>query len=154
MFRNKIRSAGIGTSPLSSRRTAPRGPTSTPPIFRTTWLLTNSCCRSTSFTRTTLRPWTSIICWSSRSRLSRKVPSDSEPLGQSFIGVEECIPPLMLVIAAKASMRSPDLVLTTKAATRAESSWGCMATSRTRPLAPAESNTGAPNSSVRASFDI
>ena len=41
-----------------------------------TWLLTGVDSISTSLTRTTLRPWTSMICWSRRSRLSSSTPSD------------------------------------------------------------------------------
>ena len=64
--------------PLASRRMAPRAPTSTATTLRTTWLLTGVESSSTSLTRTTLRPWTSMICWSSRSRLSSSTPSDGD----------------------------------------------------------------------------
>ena len=43
---------------------------------RSRWLLTGVDSSSTSLTRTTLRPWMSMICWSSRSRLSSSRPSD------------------------------------------------------------------------------
>ena len=54
-----------------------------------------------------------------------------------------------------ADMRSPPLVLTIKTATRARSSCGTRATSRTRPQRlPAVSNTAVPSSSVSAKVNI
>ena len=68
--------AARGASPLSSLRMAPRRPTSTWPILIFRVPLAGSARRSTSFTRTTLRPLTSMICWSSRSRSSSSIPSE------------------------------------------------------------------------------
>ena len=51
-----------GAKPLSRRRSAPRNPTSTWPILSFRLPLVCPRRRSTSLTRTTLRPWTSIIC--------------------------------------------------------------------------------------------
>ena len=56
------------------RRGRRRRPTTT---FSSRWLLTGVDSSSTSLTRTTLRPWTSMICWSRRSRLSSSTPSEA-----------------------------------------------------------------------------
>ena len=53
---SKVRSAALGTAPFRRRRTAPRAPTSTEEIFKICCSPTVSPYRSTSLTRTTLRP--------------------------------------------------------------------------------------------------
>ena len=65
------------------------------------------------------------------------------------------IPPLIEVTDTKGSSRSPVLVLMISTATRARSSCGTSATSRTLPQRlPAVSNTGVPSSSVSAKVSM
>ena len=107
--RSRARKATSGTTPFSSRRTAPRAPTSTEPTFSTGRLATVSWCRSTSLTRTTLRPRTSMTCWSSRSRPSRSRPSAPSLWAQSAVGASVRMPPLIEVTETNGSRRSPVL---------------------------------------------
>ncbi len=153
IFLSSARNAGAGTNPRSSRRTAPRAPTSTDAMRSATCPSKGSSFRSTSLTRTTLRPWTSMICWSSRSRVSSSMPSEPTNGGHSDTAVRALIPPLIEAICPNPSRRSPLLVRTMSAETRVASSCGQNATSRTRPaMLPPGSCTGTLNSSVSAKF--
>ena len=62
IFSSSARRVNDGTSPFDSLRMAPRAPTSTETTFNSKWLLTGVDSSSTSLTRTTLRPWMSMIC--------------------------------------------------------------------------------------------
>src|ERR1017187_5072580 len=160
IFPSSAANAVFGATPRSRRRTAPRAPTSTEStrntgcVWSASFSLGASTCRSTSFTRTTFLPLTSITCWSSRSRSSRNRPSVPLTTGHSAAAVLVRIPPLIAETAANGSTRFPDLVFTMRDEIRDRSSCGASATSRTRPDAPDGSYTVAPNNSLRASVVI
>ena len=169
--REETRSTVPTDSPFSSRRIAPRVPTSTsamrnfspcpssgpsaPPAIvseaaAASASTTGSHTRSTSFTRTTLCPCTSMICWSRRSRSSSR--NDS-----SFgIGVGAASPRILSPPSAVSSrsqtatidIRFPRPEPTSRNTSRCTwfaSSGGDTANSRTCPIVrPLASVTGAP----------
>ena len=155
IFSSSARSVNDGTSPLATLRTAPRAPTSTASTSKAIWLSTGFEKSSTSLTRTTLRPCTSMICWSSRSRFSSRTPSKPENACHvSASLVARTVAPYDFTSSA-GSMRSPFAVRTTKNAIRVACSCGATAISRTRPRTdPLLSRTGAPSISDRATTDM
>ena len=115
---SSARSVKAGTMPFTRRRMAPRAPTSTATTVRKRWLLTGVESSSTSLTRTTLRPCTSMICWSRRSRFSSRTPSEGENRSHPApSSTARTVPPADLN-ASGGSIRSPSAVVTIRYAMR------------------------------------